>query len=229
MSRSVMLKRIRSICALSESIPLPSRLPDFPTYEDPVDHFRRQLEMVDGHFWDGRCRKQLTEALAGLLEKTKTREIYWEQEAIFRKHDLPYRLRNPQAFADGLLVYSLHFQGQVQLPLVLHSKPYKRETLAAIELSASSAAFGLAETGTVGQQVRSGTGRLLSVLPPQHVTLLSETDLLANHRDFFAQAQLGETGSLLSFITGPSRTADIEKTLVVGVHGPQRWDVILTS
>ena len=229
MSRSVMLRRIRSACARAESKALPAELPDFPTYDDPVDQFRQALERVDGHFWDGRCRERLTEALAGLLEQTQAQEIYWEQEAIFRKHDLPYRLRNPQAFADGLLVYSLHFQGRVQLPLVLHSKPYERETLAAMELSASSAAFGLAETGTVGQQVQAGTGRLLSVLPPQHVMLLSEQDLLANHHDFFQQAQLGETGSLLSFITGPSRTADIEKTLVVGVHGPQRWDVILTS
>jgi L-lactate dehydrogenase complex protein LldG len=98
-----------------------------------------------------------------------------------------------------------------------------------MSLSAGHAYRGIAETGTVVQRTVPGTGRLLAVLPPAHVVFLSERDLLMNHADFFREVRPGEEGSYLVLVTGPSRTADIEKTLVLGVHGPQRHYVVLTG
>ena len=76
--------------------------------------------------------------------------------------------------------------------------------------------------------MRSGVGRLLSVLPASHLVLLSERDILMNGKELFDRLRLGEEGSALTLVTGPSRTADIEKTLVVGVHGPKKLFVMLT-
>lgn len=236
MSRTVLLQKIRHACRQSgnttdtvEIAELPAELPGFPAYEDPVAQFREQLEQVDGVFLDGRGEARLAEALAAVLAPTGATEIFWEGEDIFEKHGLPHRLRNPQAFQQNHLVHSFHFRGQVKFPLVLHSKPYRRQTLASLALSVSSARYGIAETGTIVHQVGPGKGRLLSVLPPAHAVLLSEHDLLMNHAQFFEVLDWAETGSAVTMITGPSRTADIEKTLVIGVHGPQRWYVILTA
>ena len=101
--------------------------------------------------------------------------------------------------------------------------------MAAIPVSASSAAFGIAETGTVVQTVGPGRGRLLNVLPETHIVFLAHGDLLSNMDQLFERIRPGEKGSALTLVTGPSRTADIGKVLVKGMHGPRRWFVILTE
>ena len=233
MSRSVLLEKIRHACKLgapsaSPLAPLPSQLPDFPRWEDPVATFSQELEKAGGVFLDARKEGQLAVALSTMLEQTGSTEIYWEDREIFEKHDLPYSLRDPEAFEQGHLVYSFHFGGSIKFPLILNSKSREGENLARVTLSASSALYGIAETGSVVHEVAAGRGRLLSVLPRAHVMLLSEQDLLSNQKELFSKLRLQEEGSAVTIITGPSRTADIEKTLILGVHGPQYWYVILT-
>ncbi len=228
MSRSNILSRIERACANAQAPELPQTLPDFPDYDDPVAKFREELEGVSGVFFDARPSGSLADCLAAILEKEQAGEIYWESEEMFAKHQIEYRLRNPEAFKVGHLVYSIHFEARIDLPLVLHSKPYERKILADAAISVSSALCGVAETGTVVHQVGERRGRLLPVLPPAHIMLLSEKDLLMNHAEFFSSVHPGQNGSAITLITGPSRTADIEKTLVLGVHGPHRWYVVLT-
>ena len=229
MSRSTVLEKIRHACAGGSDSELPAELPEFPSYEDAVSKFRVELEAAGGVFFDGRSAEELPRILSNILEKTGTTEIYWEGEDIFQKNAVPYRLRDPEAFSRQNLVFSYHFQDRVEFPLVLNFKPYDRATLGAVPVSVSRAIFGIAETGTIVHSVTPRAGRLLSVLPEAHLVLLSERDLLMNSVEFFARTQLGELGSALTLVTGPSRTADIEKTLVRGVHGPRQWYVALTS
>lgn len=230
MSRSVLLQKIRQACARSsqEGIDLPSGFPEFPDYPERVEQFREELEGVGGIFDDARSEGALPEILTRILREAATTHLYWEGASLFEKHSIPFTLRNPEAFAQGHLVYSYHFRGEVKFPLTLSSRPYQRESLQDIAVSASSALYGVAETGTIVHQVRTGAGRLLSVLPPVHIAFLSEAGLLMNHAELFTRLSPGDEGSALTLITGPSRTADIEKTLVIGVHGPHKWHVILT-
>jgi L-lactate dehydrogenase complex protein LldG len=88
----------------------------------------------------------------------------------------------------------------------------------------------VAHTGSVLVTSRSAGGRALSVLPPHHVVLARRAQLLAGLPEAFAllKKQYGTNyPSLTSFITGPSRTGDIERILVLGAHGPKKLTVIL--
>jgi L-lactate dehydrogenase complex protein LldG len=90
-----------------------------------------------------------------------------------------------------------------------------------------TAQIGIADTGSLALCSESERHRLVSLVPPASVIVLFERDLVP---DFAAALRrFGEGGlpTTLSFITGPSRTADIELTLTVGVHGPGSVDVIL--
>ena len=93
-----------------------------------------------------------------------------------------------------------------------------------IGLTVTFADFGIAESGTFGMLSRPGQGRLTSVIAPVHLTLLDPTRVVATQGEFLTAAHraLAEgSSSAAILITGPSRTADIEGQLIVGVHGPR--------
>jgi L-lactate dehydrogenase complex protein LldG len=83
----------------------------------------------------------------------------------------------------------------------------------------------LAETGTLVLHAAAGHGRGLSLVPPTHIALLRASDILPDMLDYWARPR-PETSSRV-FITGPSKTADIEGELIEGVHGPAAVHVIL--
>jgi L-lactate utilization protein LutC len=76
--------------------------------------------------------------------------------------------------------------------------------------------------------LRSDDGRAAGLLPPVHLVLLATTDLRPGLTELYADAA-GEDGlpAALVQVTGPSRTADIEMTLVTGVHGPGEVIVVM--
>lgn len=88
----------------------------------------------------------------------------------------------------------------------------------------------IAQTGSVLLTAKSGGGRALSVLPVHHVVIATASQLVP---DLPAAFELLERKyapnfpSFMTFITGPSRTGDIERVLVLGAHGPRKLTVIL--
>jgi L-lactate dehydrogenase complex protein LldG len=91
----------------------------------------------------------------------------------------------------------------------------------------SRAIYGLADTGSVVLAASSEEPRANSLLPDVHITLLAEDVILAGLDELFA-AIGDELPSALAIVTGPSRSADIEQKLAVGVHGPGEVHVVLT-
>jgi L-lactate dehydrogenase complex protein LldG len=86
----------------------------------------------------------------------------------------------------------------------------------------------VAQTGTVVVTSRTAGGRALSVLPPHHVVIARRDQLVADLPAAFAlvKAKHGANyPSMISFITGPSRTGDIERILVLGAHGPKQLTI----
>ena len=90
----------------------------------------------------------------------------------------------------------------------------------------SEAIYGLADTGSVVLAASPEEPRANSLLPDVHVTLLREESILPGLDELFAA--LGpDLPSALAIVTGPSRSADIEQKLAVGVHGPREVHVVL--
>jgi L-lactate dehydrogenase complex protein LldG len=92
----------------------------------------------------------------------------------------------------------------------------------------SEALYGLADTGSVVLAASPDEPRSRSLLPFVHVSVLREDRILPGLEDLFA-AVGDDLPSALAIITGPSRSADIEQRLVVGVHGPGEVHVVLVG
>jgi L-lactate dehydrogenase complex protein LldG len=92
----------------------------------------------------------------------------------------------------------------------------------------SRALYGLADTGSVVLAASGEEPRANSLLPDVHVTILDEGRILPGLEELF-EAVGGDLPSALAIVTGPSRSADIEQMLAVGVHGPGEVHVVLTA
>ncbi len=88
----------------------------------------------------------------------------------------------------------------------------------------------VARTGSILLSPATASGRRLSIYPDQHIVLARPNQVVAEIGDALRAAQVrygAQLPSMLSLTTGPSRTADIEKTLVLGAHGPRRLSLFL--
>jgi L-lactate dehydrogenase complex protein LldG len=94
--------------------------------------------------------------------------------------------------------------------------------------------FALADSGTLVLLSSPGQGRSASLLPPVHVAILPASRILPDLPALLTTlprtpADALKRGSVVTLVTGTSKTADIELTLVRGVHGPGELHVILIS
>jgi L-lactate utilization protein LutC len=102
---------------------------------------------------------------------------------------------------------------------------HRREENLMLEGEPSHAAYGLADTGSL-VLLSSDEPRSRSLLPFVHHTYLAENRILSGLAELFAE--LGnELPSSVAIVTGPSRSADIEQKLAVGVHGPGEVHIVL--
>jgi len=105
-----------------------------------------------------------------------------------------------------------------------------RQLCASADVGITSADYALADTGTLVLLSGPHEARMISLLPPAHIAVLPCERLLSGLDELFAV--LPDPAALTSsmvLITGPSRTADIEQTLVRGVHGPGQVTVVLVG
>ena len=88
---------------------------------------------------------------------------------------------------------------------------------------------GIGETGTVLLLGAPATPKATVLLPETHICVVKKSRMVATMEDSFAllRNEIGEPPRAAFFVSGPSRTADIEQTLVIGAHGPYRVHVIL--
>ncbi|MBI3944005.1 MAG: lactate utilization protein [Chloroflexi bacterium] len=116
--------------------------------------------------------------------------------------------------------------------------PYRAEWLAACasaQVGLSGANYAIAASGTLVLLSGQNSGRLASLLPPVHVALIIAERILYTveeavaliRADYAYPPNTPFPASSVTFITGPSRTADIEQTLSIGVHGPKEIHVII--
>ncbi len=109
----------------------------------------------------------------------------------------------------------------ILIPAEVQKPDYSQAKIAIEEVMA-----GVAETGTIVCSSSSGKPLQASLVTLHHIGLLLRRNIFADLDGFF-EGLTDPPPTNITFITGPSRTGDIEQTLSVGVHGPARVDIII--
>ncbi len=102
------------------------------------------------------------------------------------------------------------------------------------DLNAVAMAFaGIAETGTLALVSGADNPTTLNFLPDNAIVVLRREDVVADYEAAFARLRgrygKGNAPRTLNFVTGPSRSADIEQTLLLGAHGPRRLHIVIAG
>ena len=164
--------------------------------------------------------KAEAERAAATLEEVAAADIPQAIAAYLRDHNLPATLR---LGADARLA---------ALPWAQTPLEVRHGASDGHDLNAASVAFaGIAETGTLALVSGPDNPTTLNFLPDNHVVVVKADDLAGDYetlfdrlRDAYGPTTMPRT---LNFITGPSRSGDIEQTLVLGAHGPRRLHVVI--
>ena len=209
MSRDYMLQKVRTALgpAPGEAIPPPPepllRLVERDS-KDRVELFQRNLEALNGHVYRAADRDAARERVA---------EIMNGASAVASNSPV---LRNC---------------GIASLPGVetcFGDRDALRAACARTAFGITSAECALAETGTLVMFSNAAEARLISLLPPAHIAVIPASLILNGLDDLFSRfPRPADQTSAMVFITGPSRTADIEQILVRGVHGPGELHAVI--
>lgn len=206
-ARAAILARIRG--ALAESLPLPER-PDFTASvhpllpaEDLAVVFVANFQRVGGEFYYCESRAHLAAQLAD------------------------FRARQPALAPPYVWEPALQqLLGAAKVPFRAAEDGFRQNA----DLGLTSCEALVARTGSVLVSAATASGRRLSIYPDQHLVLARPGQIVPEIGDALRmmQAKYGPAlPSMISLTTGPSRTADIEKTLVLGAHGPRRLVLFL--
>jgi L-lactate dehydrogenase complex protein LldG len=203
-AKEKLLKKIRKALLEKRDNPYPN-LEDLPMYAPDEEilevTFAEQFTAVSGQFVFCEDDIQFIENLLLLAEERKWTKIYcWEPalKEVLDKYGYPY-YETDKDFD----------QAQVGFTLC--------EAL-------------IARNGSIMLSNANMAGRRLSIYPPVHIVLAYTSQLVPDLKDAFKlmkQKYDTQLPSMITTITGPSRTADIEKTLVLGAHGPKEIFVFL--
>lgn len=104
--------------------------------------------------------------------------------------------------------------------------PVRAAEYAAASVTVEGVFGAIAETGTIVCVSAGGRAVQAGLLPAHHVAIVRRERIFGTLDDLFA-AVSGAPPTNMTLVTGPSRTADIELTLAIGVHGPEKLDIIL--
>jgi L-lactate dehydrogenase complex protein LldG len=199
-----LLKKIRQALLEKRDNPYPNleTLPMYPPAPENLDlMFAEEFTAVQGQFAFCEDEVQFIETLLELAEKRNWRKIYcWEPalQEVLNRYEYPF-FETDKDFT----------QAEVGLTLC--------EAL-------------VARNGSIMVSSAQAAGRRLNIYPEVHIVLAYTSQLVPDLKDGFAlikQKYNGNVPSMISNITGPSRTADIEKMLVLGAHGPKELFVFL--
>lgn len=189
----------------------PTELPDLKPrkreYPDLGEQFATALAAAKGEAF---LVESKTAAVAKLGELLAELEI----ETVVANRESPLAdLGIPDAFPD----LRWFFAGETE--------DYRTRCTQA-DLGLTSAEYAFAETGTVVIESAPDKARMTSLLPPVHIVMLPESRILPSIFEW-VEVRLDSFPANLVFVSGPSKTADIEQVLIVGVHGPKRLVVII--
>jgi L-lactate dehydrogenase complex protein LldG len=185
-------------------------VPEKPDFEEPIYHsidlplelaFKENLEKVNGFVHLFSSEEELFSELKKFLSSYKKEVVFCNEDEI----------------SNRLNAFEIQFQQTSELTTE-------------IEVGITGCEFLIAHTGSIMVSSAQKGGRQMFVYPPLHIVIGKKNQLV----DYLEKAYEGIHGkykenfpSQIALITGPSRTADIEKTLVLGAHGPRELRVFV--
>lgn len=188
--------------------------PEPEKIEDPPARFIEELDALGGH---GRRVESMEKAREYVLEVAREREA-----KLLIRWDVDY--------LDELGADEPLREAGVEVTL-WREVPDLREIAGRADIGLSTAAWAIAETGSLILEGGAGRGRSVTLLPPSYVAVLPAERVLRTVPEAI-EKYAGSGGGLpanVCFHTGPSRSGDIEMSLVVGMHGPGDVHVVLVG
>lgn len=184
-----------------------------------IENFRRELEPLGGASYLARNDEEAIEIVLNLLRETNGKELLTWADA-----DMPVRALGAALQLNG------YTRQKIEMPKDAVERKNRLMKLERASAGITGALAGIADTGSLALVSSATRPRLASLLPPTHIALLQTSRLFANMASFFAaHPDVTRDASNLVFVTGPSRTADIELMLQRGVHGPKFLHVVLLA
>lgn len=205
-SKENILKKIRK--ALSQSTPLPFPKSEGnesvfqPAQQEKEIEFAEQFTKLQGKFVYCINQQELAFQLNSLVKKMDWQKVYCLEDDLLKEAGLQ--------LSDRLV----------------------KTGLADCDVSITGCECLVARTGTIVMSSAQESGRSTSVYAPVHICIAYSNQLVYDVKDalqLVKEKYNNAIPSLITFATGPSRTADIEKTLVVGVHGPKEVYLFLVE
>ena len=190
-----------------------------------VEKFRKEFELVSGefHFCDGGAA--VIQVLTQLIQSSASSTVAVSGHTICTRLGIAGSLK-AQLPAIKFLLEDVDSENSFD-------RTRLRNSMAQVPLSITGAEYLIAESGTIVSVAGPQASRQISLLPSIHVVLATPQQISPNMAELFLEIQRTHgtklPGSALTFITGPSRTADIEKVLIKGVHGPMRLVLIMVA
>ena len=185
--------------------------------EGMIASFTRELEKLMGKVHRVADDAQAQARVFELLEALGARRVLAWDDAWLRPAGLGAALRDA-----GVVVEPCW------LPQDGPERTARLKALDDVVVGITGAHGALADTGSVVVVSGPGRGRIASLLPPTHIAVIGADQLSPTLATFLrANPGIADVGSNVVAITGPSRTGDIEGTLVLGVHGPGDLHVIV--
>ena len=196
-ARNKILKKIKQALKSPVAVPFPDQVSDTPIFI-PTEHeltidFAQKFTELLGKFIYCADEGELAQQLSALIKSKKWEKIYSQESG----------------WLDDMSEYQFD--------------PVTTDDLAGCDAAITLCEHLVARTGTIVLSSQQLSGRSSSVYAPVHICIAYTHQLVFDISDSLQQfkKEADHIPSMISFATGPSRTADIEKTLVVGVHGPK--------
>lgn len=198
------LRNIRAELEESTDIPYPElENQSIELFEEiPADqlisHFKQSFEALGGYFIELDNYQGLTQVIKRLTQENQWQEVVCASKDIF------------------------HFLLEEQLDFIREPNP--NPIFATAPACITTCELAIARTGSFLFSSAQNRGRSASILYPNHLVIVNKNQLVTDLKEGFEKINekfKQNFPSMLNITTGPSRTADIEKTLVTGIHGPQ--------
>lgn len=193
---------------------------DIPTEtaSELTERFRVKLSALKGEVITVDSHAEAAQAIAGLIRNAGAKRCGRQTAPLLNT-----------VFANDALSAMLADRQQIDSMVEFDRQEVTHRDIETLDCAFTAADALIARTGSVVLKSTTAGGRRLSVLPPLHCVLATSSQLRSTLSDWLETSHSDRSWSYGTIITGPSRTADIERILVLGAHGPKRLVVLIIN